>query len=82
MYYMGVRLVKIKWLYFPVFYSSFFPADIPEYMVANEAINLGKRTDQRSYLVTGLIPNTGYRFRVRAINSFGRGKLASKPSGW
>ena len=49
--------------------------------MANEAVNLGKRTDQRSYLVTGLIPNTGYRFRVRAINSFGRGKLASKPSG-
>lgn len=58
----------------------FYP-DIPEITVATEAVNEGKRTDQRSFVVQGLIPYTGYAFRVRAINAFGRGKMASKPSG-
>ena len=46
-----------------------------------EAINLGRRTDQRSLEVTGLIPHTGYRFRIRAINTFGRAELPSTPTG-
>lgn len=54
--------------------------DIPEILSVTEAANLVKRTDQRSIIVKQLIPNTSYRFRVRAINSFGRGKEASKPS--
>ena len=56
-------------------------SDIPEYITNQEAIDTRKRTDQRSILVQGLIPDTGYRFRIRAINSFGRGKEASRPSG-
>ena len=55
--------------------------DIPEELVTTEAINAGRRTDQRSYKVEGLIPNSGYRFRVRALNNLGRGEEASTPSG-
>ena len=54
---------------------------MPEYIVNQEAINLGRRTDQRSLEVTGLIPHTGYRFRIRAINTFGRAELPSTPTG-
>ena len=46
-----------------------------------EAIDHAKRTDQRVIVVQGLIPHTGYRFRVRAINLYGRGEEASQPSG-
>ena len=49
--------------------------------MANEAINLMKREDQRAYEIQGLIPNSGYRFRIRALNRLGRGEEASKPSG-
>ena len=54
---------------------------IPEFLTVQEAVNSGKRADQRTVLVSNLIPNTGYRFRVRAVNLFGRGKDASQPSG-
>ncbi|XP_045161359.2 contactin-like isoform X2 [Mercenaria mercenaria] len=55
-------------------------SDVQEYVTVTEASNLGKRTDQRAITVHQLIPNTNYRFRVRAINAFGRGQEASKPS--
>ncbi|XP_053378888.1 contactin-like isoform X2 [Mercenaria mercenaria] len=54
--------------------------DIPEYLAVNEATGQGKRADQRAVTVQNLIPNTSYRLRVRAVNNFGRGKDASKPS--
>ena len=52
-----------------------------EVEAVTEAVNYGLRSDQRTYNVDSLFPNLGYRFRVRAINEFGRGKLASKGSG-
>ncbi|KAL4221661.1 Contactin 1 [Mactra antiquata] len=57
-------------------------SDIPETLAVNNAIQKGSRTDQRAATVTNLIPNTSYRFRVRAINTFGRGQEASAPSSW
>lgn len=32
--------------------------------------------DMRSYMVTGLKPGNGYRFRVQAVNSLGYGDLS------
>ena len=32
------------------------------------------------YTANNLVPNNGYRFRIRAINDLGRGTLASLPS--
>ncbi|XP_060571800.1 contactin-3-like [Ruditapes philippinarum] len=55
-------------------------SDVPEYLAITEANNLAKRSDQRAIIVQQLIPNTSYRFRVRAINMFGRGQEASSPS--
>ncbi|XP_052760902.1 contactin-like isoform X2 [Mya arenaria] len=55
-------------------------ADIPESIAAREAADQGKRGTQRAATVDGLIPNTNYRFRVRATNAFGKGQEASKPT--
>lgn len=54
---------------------------MPQYEANNEAVALGLRSDMKSAVVEGLFPNIGYRFRVRAINDFGRGMEASKPTG-
>ena len=58
-----------------------YPTDVPEYQANIEAVNLGLREDQRAATVPDLFPNIAYRFRVRAINDFGRGQEASKGSG-
>lgn len=55
-------------------------SDVSEITASNEGKEFGVRQDQRAYTVTGLIPNTNYRFRIRAINQFGRGEEASKPT--
>ena len=55
--------------------------DVNEHVVVLEATNNNRRPDQRSVVVPDLIPHSGYRFRVRAINALGRGEEASKPSG-
>ena len=47
----------------------------------NAAIDNAMRDDQRLAFVSGLLPDIDYRFRVRAINSFGRGQEASWGSG-
>ncbi|KAL3862128.1 hypothetical protein ACJMK2_008118, partial [Sinanodonta woodiana] len=46
-------------------------ADIPAVETLQQGSGL--RTDQRSYPVGMLIPNTGYSFRVMAMNSYGIG---------
>ncbi|KAH3788122.1 hypothetical protein DPMN_166253 [Dreissena polymorpha] len=56
-------------------------ADVSESTAVATAINNGNRSDQRSTNVTGLVPNTNYRFKVRAVNAFGRGSESSRPSG-
>lgn len=55
--------------------------DIPESLTVTEAIDNGYRTDQRTAIVVDLVPNTSYRFRIRAINEYGRGNIPSRPSG-
>ena len=55
--------------------------DIPEYQAVQLATDNGHRADQRAVVVENLIPNTSYRFRVRAVNTHGRGNDASRPSG-
>lgn len=54
---------------------------MPEPHTVQEAQQEAMRSDQRSVVVRDLIPNTGYRFRIRAVNDLGIGKEASKPSG-
>ncbi|XP_052821309.1 contactin-4-like [Mya arenaria] len=54
--------------------------DIVRGMAVKLAADIGKRADQCAYNVSGLIPFTNYRFRVRAVNVFGRGQEASEPS--
>lgn len=46
----------------------------------NEAIDFGLRQDQRSAVITDLLPDISYSFRVIAINDFGKGHEASAPS--
>ncbi|KAL4221440.1 Immunoglobulin like [Mactra antiquata] len=55
-------------------------SDIPEPNAVTVATDNGHRADQRAAVVTDLVPNTSYRFRVRAINEYGRGDAVSKPS--
>lgn len=55
-------------------------SDIPDYLARQEATGTGRRDDQRVWLIEDLTPNTNYRFRVRAVNAYGRGQEASKPS--
>ncbi|XP_053379339.1 contactin-3-like [Mercenaria mercenaria] len=55
-------------------------SDIPDYQAVQLATDNGHRPDQRSVEIKNLIPNTSYRFRVRAVNQHGRGKDASRPS--
>ena len=64
-----------------LFKHEFFLTDISESAAVQEALNSGDRTDQRSGKLQTLLPYTAYRFRVRAINGFGRGNEASQPSG-
>ena len=60
---------------------SFLPTDISESDAVQDALNSGDRADQRSGRLQNLLPHTAYRFRVRAVNGFGRGNEASQPSG-
>lgn len=55
--------------------------DVGELETVTAAVEFGLRSDQRTHVVDSLFPNLGYRFRVRAINEFGRGQEASKSSG-
>ena len=54
--------------------------DIQEPVAIATAKDFRLREDQRAYVVKTLTPNNSYRFRVRAINSLGRGIEASNPS--
>ncbi|KAH3788889.1 hypothetical protein DPMN_167053 [Dreissena polymorpha] len=56
-------------------------ADVSESTAVATAKNNGNRSDQRSTNLTGLVPNTNYRFKVRAVNAFGRGSESCRPSG-
>ena len=55
-------------------------SDIPELVTITNAQEFNLREDQRMYTANNLVPNNGYRFRIRAINDLGRGTLASLPS--
>lgn len=57
---------------------SVIASNIPEEVAMTAAHNLGLRSDQRMAIVTELLPNMFYNFRVRAINHFGKGQEA----GW
>jgi hypothetical protein len=58
-----------------------FVTDIPEFQAVQLATDNGHRADQRAVVVQNLVPNTSYRFRVRAVNQYGRGPDASRQSG-
>ncbi|XP_052212292.1 contactin-5-like [Dreissena polymorpha] len=62
--------------------GTWFPVmlDIDKDRAVRYADDIGKRGDQCAWNVTGLVPNTNYRFRIRAINMYGRGQEASNPS--
>ncbi|KAL4221262.1 ATP-dependent RNA helicase ddx25 [Mactra antiquata] len=55
-------------------------SDVSEILSSQEAKTFGLREEQRSIVVNGLLPNIDYRFRVRAINDYGRGQEASRGS--
>lgn len=52
-----------------------------EFDTVKLATEIGHRGEQRAAVVQNLVPNTSYRFRVRAVNEYGRGTEASRPSG-
>ncbi|KAH3788133.1 hypothetical protein DPMN_166264 [Dreissena polymorpha] len=56
--------------------------DVSESTAVATAKNNGNRSDQRSTYVTGLVPNTNYRFKVRAVNAYGRGSESSRLSAY
>ncbi|XP_052225224.1 contactin-like [Dreissena polymorpha] len=56
--------------------------DVSESTAVATAKNNGNRSDQRSTNLTGLVPNTNYRFKVRAVNAFGRGSESCRPSAY
>lgn len=69
-----VDLVKL-------WYLDLTELDVSEDSAVRFAEDGGHRADKRMVDVTTLLPNTRYRFRVRAVNSYGRGTQASSPSG-